>query len=1014
MARLTSVAFAALTAILGAPALASLPPSAAETFPIGTSGSVCEAQGVAMGEARQSVFDRKWVILCRDVARPVGNAYSLRGDDDFANKTLGRMVEALTCAAPAPEAVASASGVMLARCRDKATNLDWNVYTRRKGATLHVVEGLAGYDSALRLALANLAADRVVPGEVAVATTGGPGSLAQARASVGDLDTLIGQGYRGNNAGAYAEAAELFAAASPLLALNDTPNNLARTHELKVNRALQLSNLGQFDQASRLFAEARVAARTDPVQSRLGRNFEAIDAINRGDLAAVGTILARPVPSLPAPQVGPDGAIQIDRSIAAAFNGVGAATGVLGQETRLTPGERAMIIDAQALQLGATALRLQGRHAEARERLARAYADAMRVRDGRVVSITRLRSQILSESALTYEAEGRNGEAEGLLRQAQRLVETQYPDSASVSAAQARLAGFLTRHGKAGEARTIYRGIVQAVSGNRGALVGMANLMRPYFDMLAADGQNPDTVKELFLAGQLVERPGAADTLAQLSRQLEGGSDEAAGLFRQSLTLSREIERTRMRLAQASALAEAGTPPAGVADLQQRQKRLLDNQAELMNRLGAYPQYRAVGRRAATLDELRATLKPNEAYLKLAELSGLLYAVYVSPTTARGWRVSKGSREVSRLVGKLRDSISVTIKNVRATYPFDVDAALALHDALLGPVAGELPAVRHLVFEPDGALLQLPVNLLTGDRAAVQTYHGRVKAGGDDYDFTGIAWLGRTTAVSTAVSAASFRDARSAPASKAAQAYLGLGQNQPVGQATPAVFRSAATGPIEPGCEWPAAAWNQPISAAELRTAASLFGPAESDLITDAAFTDTAIKSRSDLDSYRILHFATHGLVAAPREGCPARPALLTSFGPEQSDGLLGFTEIFDLNLDADLVILSACDTAAQASREATLEAGVTTGGGQALDGLVRAFIAAGGRQVIASHWPAPDDYDATRRLFTGFFGNAGAPIGDALLRSQLALMDEARTSHPFYWAGFAVIGDAGRTLAPR
>src|SRR3546814_14410932 len=79
-------------------------------------------------------------------------------------------------------------------------------------------------------------------------------------------------------------------------------------------------------------------------------------------------------------------------------------------------------------------------------------------------------------------------------------------------------------------------------------------------------------------------------------------------------------------------------------------------------------------------------------------------------------------------------------------------------------------------------------------------------------------------------------------------------------------------------------------------------------LLTGGAFTDTAVKDRSDLDQYRIIHFATHGLVTAPRPACPARPALVTSFGGGDSDGLLTFQEIFDLRIDADLVILSACD----------------------------------------------------------------------------------------------------------
>ena len=195
-------------------------------------------------------------------------------------------------------------------------------------------------------------------------------------------------------------------------------------------------------------------------------------------------------------------------------------------------------------------------------------------------------------------------------------------------------------------------------------------------------------------------------------------------------------------------------------------------------------------------------------------------------------------------------------------------------------------------------------------------------------------------------------------------------------------------------------------------TASSTIGRDSSTLLTGGAFTDTAVKERGDLSDYRIIHFATHGLVTAPKPSCPARPALVTSFGDKDSDGLLTFQEIFDLKLDADLVILSACDTAGAASVAATREAGVASGGGSALDGLVRSFIGAGGRSVIASHWPAPDDFDATKRLIGGLFAAPqGESVADALWTTQSQLMNDQQTSHPYYWAGFAIIGDGAQPL---
>ncbi|HKT85530.1 MAG TPA: CHAT domain-containing tetratricopeptide repeat protein [Novosphingobium sp.] len=1011
-----ALAVLAESATAGA-APAQLRPSLEESFPIGSSGSACEVQGAAMGGARRSVFDRKWVILCADVARSVGTAYLLRDAADAAAQVTARREEALDC--PDASAAFSAEG---ANCTGSRSGLQWRVYMRDTGRGTVAVEGLAAYDDALRLTLRSLVADKVVEGAISIANLGSGDalSLARARAANGDPDLLLGQGYRGNSAGSYAEAAEFFAAAPAILA-GTTEDGLvsreAQIHEALVNRALQLSNLGAFTQAQRAFAEAQAMGLLDPVQSRLARNYAAIDAINRGELDQALAVLARDVPVFePIPASGE--AVSIDKRTAAGLNAAAGTnlTALLGQPTRLPPQDRAAIIDAQALQLRGTALRLQGKPDEARQALALAYDSALKVQGGRVISIARLRAQILTELALGYEAQNRYAEAEKSLRSALDLVRTTYPDSASVNVVSARLAGFLSRRGNSAEATTIYRGVVDDVVRNQGALVGMENLIRPYFDMLAAQGtQDPASIAELFRASQLLERTGAADTLAQLSRQLEGGSDEASALYRRSLGISRELERTRIEIARLTAASEAGETDAQLDALRARRDQLADAQLAAMNALGAYPRYRAVAHRTISIEDLRSSLQQGEGYLKLAELSGSLYAVFVSPTAARGWKVGLSAGQVADAVDTLRDSISLTINGVQSTYPFDADTAVTLDEALLGPARTEISSLSHLIFEPAGAMLKLPINLLTDDRKGVAAYHSRVKAGGDEYDFTGIGWLGRDRSVSTALSAASFRDARAAPASAASRDYLGLGNNAPIGPAvTHASIRSGESAAQDADCTWPLSTWNQPISPKELNEAASLLARGGTDLMTGAAFTDEAIMQRPDLGAFRIVHFATHGLVTAPRVGCPVRPALLTSFGDAKSDGLLSFSEIFDLHLDADLVILSACDTAAGAGLEATREAGLSTGGGQALDGLVRAFIAAGGRQVVASHWPAPDDFDATERLFNGFYMAKGASVGEALRTSQRRLMDDPQTSHPYYWAGFAVIGDAARPVPAR
>jgi CHAT domain-containing protein len=1017
------VNFNLLRVALGAAALAVSPaalagtpgPLSGERFAIGDAGAVCEAQGVRLGEARRSIYDRKWALICRDVTRPVGSAYSWLGASDALDRVARDRGVALDCGA-AHAAPGAPAGTVVRTCRESGSGLEWLSYQLASGDRITVVEGMAAFDSALRLALASIAENRVLPGAVDIVTTGGAGSLALARASLGETSLLLGQGYRQNNAGDFSGAEEYFRPdliAGTGAGEQDAATAAAARHEILVNRALQLSNLGRYQEAGRVFEAARAMELRDPIQSRLLRNFEAIDAINRSDLASAREILARAVPELVDPVTTGDGSVQIDRALSNGLNSGLAAglTDAVAQETRLTTVERAAIIDAQARQLAATADRLEGKPAEALAALGDARERISSIREGRVISAARLEAQLMSEMALSHEALGREGEADNLLRESLALTELRYPESASVSAAKARLASFLSRHGQAGQAMELYRAIVGETAEDKSALVGLENQLVPYFDMLAAAiPQQPALVADLFVASQLVERPGAAQTLAQLSRRLAAGESEASDLFRRETAIRREINRIDLLRAQYNTPG-AQADPAALTELDARRTRLEQGQIELLDKLSSYPAYRSQARGNLASDELRGLLHPGEAYLQLVQVGGSMYAVYLSPTKSSGWKVGASASEVEKLVRQLRDSISVTVGGVNATYPFDVDIARALFDDLLGPVADDLAGVQHLVFEPDGALMELPVNLLVARQAGVDAYHSRVKGGGDEYDFRGIEWLGRGRVISTALSAASFRDARQAPASKAGSLYLGLGQNQPVG---PLVQASLVRGvqSSDPGCEIPLAAWNRPISAAELVTASRELGQGRSELLTGAAFTDTAVEARDDLDNYRILHFATHGIVTAPRPACPVRPALLTSFGGTGSDGLLQFGEIFDLELDADLVILSACNTASLAGLEATQAAGVEGGGGQALDGLVRAFIGAGGRQVIASHWPAPDEFDATKRLFEGMFGAApDLGMGTALLAAQTTLMDDAQTSHPFYWAGFALIGDGERPL---
>jgi CHAT domain-containing protein len=163
------------------------------------------------------------------------------------------------------------------------------------------------------------------------------------------------------------------------------------------------------------------------------------------------------------------------------------------------------------------------------------------------------------------------------------------------------------------------------------------------------------------------------------------------------------------------------------------------------------------------------------------------------------------------------------------------------------------------------------------------------------------------------------------------------------------------------------------------------------------------LSASGELAKYRMVHFATHGVLAGELDGTHEPGLILTppDKATEDDDGYLSASEIAALKLDADWVILSACNTAAGTATSA-----------EALSGLARAFIYAQARALLVSHWAVYSDA-AVKLITVALSEMARDPkIGraEALRRSMLALIDKGGSdeAHPAYWAPFVVVGEGG------
>ena len=620
-------------------------------------------------------------------------------------------------------------------------------------------------------------------------------------------------------------------------------------------------------------------------------------------------------------------------------------------------------------------------------------------------------AQSLNNLAGIYWAVGNYDEAATLLQRAFEIREkTAPPDHPEVATALNNLAALYWNEGRRADALAWSRRAIAAIESHLAANAGERSASsiaeyrksRAYFAnhigiaygiMAEQPEERAALAAETFRVAQLALVSDMAQAVTGMAARFAAGSGDLASTIRERQDLTARWRRLDAAIVAVATRPEVERKPDEEAAL--RTQLAETRQAfEMLDReiAGKFPDYEELAdAKPVPAADAQPLLAPDEALLVYLTTANETWFWAVRRDAIVLHRADLGASALGAEVQALRAVLTPDLDPYPAARAFD------LFRKLLAPALPQLVGVHRLVVVPDGALQSLPFAILV----TLRPEHDPKTL----EDHRGIAWLARDYAVAVLPAVSSLRALRRAGRAGTASApFLGIGD--PVLAGDPGAERGPALAKLFRGAD--AAEIRQlpalPETADELRAIADTLGASPDDLLLGERASDPVL-AQMPLDRYRVIEFATHGLLSGDLKGL-AEPALVLTPPPvptPDNDGLLTASKIATLKLDADWVVMSACNTAAG---DGTPDAG-------GWSGLAKAFFYAGARSLLVSHWPVWSK--ATVELTTSTFEaqKKDPAIGraEALRRAEMAMLDPDNPpefAHPLAWAPFVLAGEGG------
>ena len=670
-----------------------------------------------------------------------------------------------------------------------------------------------------------------------------------------------------------------------------------------------------------------------------------------------------------------------------------------------------------------------------------------------------LANGILNNLAMLFQDTNRLAEAEPLMRRALAIDEQSFgPGHPKVATDLNNLAALLQDQGHWLEAVALFRKAKPIMTGGRAGSeperggLGKALLaqntggLRAYARALYRAGASDFANRaEGFEAAQWALQNDAADALSAMAARFAKGGQQLAKLVREQQDLLGAREAAYRRLDAAAGKADASGAEAARAAIAAIAAKHAEKQAALRQ---AFPDYAELANpKPLPLADAQALLGEGEAlvlFLDLWQIGRVPEEMIVFALTrkeARWISIGLGYKALRQRVTALRCGLDAGAwrdagrqkcrdltgaepgfysdgEAIADTLPFDLVRASTLYRDLFGGIE-DLIAGKRLLIVPSGALTQLPFEVLVTEKPDEMLRFEAYKTA---------AWLGQRQAITILPSVGSLKALRAAKASAAPEPFAGFGNPLLTGQdgtdmsawdkqdcGKPAVPKQSRMVSLAAGSAVNVEKLRRqpplPETADELCAVARELGVPEPGLdkavYLGSRATVGQVKALSQsgaLARARVVHFATHGLLAgetAQFAANKAEPALLLTppaQASEEDNGLLAASEAAQLNLDADWVVMSACNTAAGSAD-----------GAEALSGLARAFFYAGARALLVSHWYV--NSVASVAITTGALNamKANPKMGRAeALRSSIAavIAKGGAFAHPSVWAPFVLVGN--------